>query len=137
MNDHVQIGELARMTGLNTSAIRYYESQNLLPAPERTRNGYRIYSEAHRARLDFILRARSLGLSLDEIREILQFRERGSAPCNHVERLLLEKMNEVEAKINQLLKLQEELKTLYEQARALATASQAENNGVCQIIETH
>lgn len=131
----MQIGELAQAVGVNPSAIRYYESAGLLPPPSRSAGGYRLYSEQHRVRLDFILRARSLDLSLDEIREILDFRDHGEAPCAHVERLIGDKIEEIEARIAQLRRLQDELRVLHEQARTLSSLAPADQECICQIIE--
>ncbi len=67
----MQIGELADRVGVNTKTIRYYESIKLLPEPARTPAGYRIYGPDDETRLTFIKTAQHLGLSLDEIREVL------------------------------------------------------------------
>ncbi len=76
----MRIGELGERLGVNTKTIRYYESIGLVPEPERTSSGYRIYSEADVERLVFIKSAQRLGLALDEVREILALRERGRRP---------------------------------------------------------
>jgi len=131
----MQIGELALGAGVKTSAIRYYESVGLLPPPQRSNAGYRLYAERHRSRLDFILRARALDLTLDEIGEIVAFDERGEAPCTHVDRLICDKIAEIETKITQLRRLQEELQALHEQAQALTLPIIGEGDCVCQIIE--
>ena len=131
------IGELARSAGVKTSAIRYYESMGLLLSPQRSNVGYRLYTEHHRSRLDFILRARALGLTLDEIGEIVAFSERGEAPCTHVDRLICSKIAEIGTKIEQLRRLQGELQALHEQAQALTLPITSEGNCVCQIIERH
>ena len=72
-------GDLARTTGCNIETIRYYEKTGLLPDPPRTDAGYRIYSAAHATRLRFILRARELGFSMEDIRGLLGL-EDGTAP---------------------------------------------------------
>ena len=77
MRDHagvkgLQRAELARRTGSNLETVRYYEKVGLLPEPPRTAAGYRSYDTTHERRLRFVLRARELGFSLDEIRELLR-----------------------------------------------------------------
>lgn len=67
----MQIGELAGELGLNTRTIRYYEGIGLLPEPERTGGNYRAYGREDLERLRFIRAAQRLGLTLDEIREVL------------------------------------------------------------------
>ncbi len=80
----MRIGELADQLGINTKTIRYYEEIGLVPRAPRTPSGYRDYREADVARLAFIKSAQRLGLSLEEVREILSLRERGEAPCAYV-----------------------------------------------------
>lgn len=84
----MRIGELAVASGTTTKTLRFYEEAGLLPAPERTANGYRDYTPAALARLDFVRRGRTAGLTLAQIREILDIRDAGVAPCQHVHALL-------------------------------------------------
>lgn len=70
--DGMTRGELAKRTGVSMAAIRYYEDSGILPGPGRTANGYRIYTEDYLVKLKFIQDAKSLGYSLQEIREVLQ-----------------------------------------------------------------
>lgn len=76
-----RIGELAGRLDLNTQTIRYYERVGLLPEPERTEAGYRIYKEEDERRLNFVKNALNVGLSLGEIKEVLAFHERGEPPA--------------------------------------------------------
>ena len=64
----LRISEVSERTGFSGPTLRYYEQIGLLPAPERTGAGYRVYGDRDVARLDFIARAKRLGCSLDEIR---------------------------------------------------------------------
>lgn len=73
-----RIKKLARQTGGNKPTIRYYEEIGVLPPANRANNGYRAYSEQDLERMWFVSRARSLDFSLEEIGEILSFRERGA-----------------------------------------------------------
>ena len=66
--------EIARETGIGIEAVRFYERRALLPAPGRSPAGYRLYTERHARRLRFIKRARALGFSLEEIRDLLALR---------------------------------------------------------------
>src|SRR5258707_15733100 len=80
----LQRAELARRTGCNLETIRYYEKVRLLPEPPRTAGGYRSYDTTHERRLRFVLRARELGFSLDEIRELLHLVDERDQPCAEV-----------------------------------------------------
>ena len=83
-----RIGELAAELGVTAKTIRHYDAIGLLPAEGRTPSGYRVYRSAERDQLRFILQAKRLGLTLDEIREILGIRRQGVEPCHHVVELL-------------------------------------------------
>src|SRR4051812_30516281 len=98
----MRIGTLATRLGVTTKSIRYYESIGLLPAPTRTAGGYRDYAEADAERLTFIKTAQRLGLSLDEIREVIALRDRGEQPCAHVARLLREHVAGLDARIGEM-----------------------------------
>ncbi len=66
----MQIGELAKRSGVTVQAVRFYERLKLLPEPQRKDSGYRVYSETDLKRLRFVRQGKSLGFSLDEIRDI-------------------------------------------------------------------
>ena len=126
-----QIGELADRVGVNTKTIRYYESIKLLPEPARTPAGYRIYGPDDETRLTFIKTAQHLGLSLDEIREILALREAGTAPCEHVRGVLRQQVRDISRRIADLRRLRQELQTLDAAIEDIPQDAAA----VCPIIE--
>ena len=118
-----QIGELARLTGTSTKAIRYYEDIGVLPQPRRAQNGYRAYDEESLDRLSFIKDAQATGLSLDEIAAILEQRERGEATCDHVVELLERHLVQIEDRIEQLTATLSALTSITESARAMNPAN--------------
>ena len=67
----MKISELAATSNVSAATVRYYESIGLLPPPARTESGYRDYAEADAARLAFVVRARNIGLALEQIAEVL------------------------------------------------------------------
>jgi MerR HTH family regulatory protein len=77
----LKIGELARLSDLSIKTIRYYERRGLLAQPPRTEGGYRLYGPEEVARLRFVRRAKLLGLTLEEIRELVEL----AARCNNGE----------------------------------------------------
>jgi len=79
----IGIGATSRRTGVNIETIRYYERIGLLPAPERTQGGHRLYSPAMRQRLRFICRSRELGFPVEEIRALLLLVD-GGYTCGEV-----------------------------------------------------
>jgi DNA-binding transcriptional MerR regulator len=130
---HLRIGELAAGLDLNPKTIRYYESIGLLPPPRRTAARYRLYGEADRERLRFILKARAIGLTLAEIGEILALRREGEQPCTHVLGLLDHKLAAVEQQLGALSDFRDELATLRREAAEMI----ADDGRVCSIIEHH
>jgi len=130
----VKIGELAKATGLSTKTIRFYEAEGLIPDPPRTYSGYRSYSEPDLARLGFILKAKRLGLSLNEIKGILQLHDWSEPTCVHVRSLLQEKVTQIETVIQDLLGFKEELESLRDQATSLVDCRPLGGN-ICSIIE--
>ena len=135
MPETLQIGQVARNLGLNPTTIRYYEDIGLLPEPKRTLSGYRQYSAPDVERIDFIRRARTLELSLDEIGEILSFRDQGEAPCPYVLHLIAAKITQVERKIDGLRQLHRELRDLQAEAATLQPETLASKGHLCHIIE--
>lgn len=77
----MKIGELANLTQTQVETIRYYEREGLLPETARTGGNYRIYGDAHAARLSFIRHCRGLDMTLDEIRILLHFKDAPSENC--------------------------------------------------------
>ena len=80
-----RIGELAQRHGLSTATLRYYERLGLLDEPERSPSGYRLYDDDHDERLRFIIRAKALDLSLEEIHTLLDVRDSGSCSDTRAE----------------------------------------------------
>lgn len=80
----MQIGELARATGLSIQAIRFYERERLVPEAPRSEGNYRIYGTPHAERLGFIRRCRSLDMALNEIRTLLGFKDSPRENCAKV-----------------------------------------------------
>lgn len=136
MRDGMRIGELAAYFGLNTKTIRYYEEIGLLPKADRSESGYRRYDEQDVERLGFIRRAKTLGLSLDEIRDILSVQAEGEPPCGQVLDLIDRKISTVDQRIAELEAFRAELATLRatwtDEHKRLHAATAA---CVCPIIE--
>ncbi len=130
----MKIGELAKATNLSTKTIRFYESEGLIPDPPRTNSGYRSYADSDVVRLEFILKAKRLGLSLDEIKGILKLHDRSEPTCVHVRSLLQEKVAQIDTVIQDLLGFKEELESLRDHATSLVDCRPLGGN-ICFIIE--
>jgi DNA-binding transcriptional MerR regulator len=116
------IGQLADALDIPTRTIRFYERKGLLPEPQRTDNGYRVYDDAILARLRFIRTAQAAGLTLAEIASVIHVRDDGIAPCSHVDSLLETKLAEVRERRRQLAALESELAQLLDRSRQLDPA---------------
>jgi len=106
----MQIGIVAKKIGLSVDAIRFYERNALLPRPPRTQGGFRQFAEADVETLAFIRRVQGLGFKLSEIRGLLSLRGTRLQPCAPVRRRLKEKLADVQQKLTDLQKLEDELR---------------------------
>lgn len=129
----MRIGELAAELGLNPKTIRFYEEIGLLPPARRTPSGYRLYGAADRERLRFILKAKAVGLTLEEIKQVLDVRSKGQQPCRHVLALLDQKLAAVDRQLRALSEFRRELVALHSEGAETMRAEAC----VCGIIEHH
>lgn len=127
----MRIGELADVLGINPRTIRFYEMKGLLPEPERTPSGYRSYGAEDAERIAFIKTAQRMGLSLDEISEIIGLRDRGETPCGYVRELMHRQAADLDRQIKEMQRLRESLIQLEAQTDANGDA----NANYCCLIE--
>jgi len=102
-------GALAKRFGCNIETIRYYENIALLEPPDRTEAGHRVYSPRDQARLGFILRARDLGFSVEELRSLLSLANSHNYTCGEVLTLTERHLADVRRKITDLRRLEQTL----------------------------
>ncbi|MGH8853212.1 MAG: Cd(II)/Pb(II)-responsive transcriptional regulator [Telluria sp.] len=130
----LKIGELAKRTGCPVETIRYYERIGLLMPPQRSDNNYRSYGERHAQRLQFIRHCRALDMGLDEIRVLLEVRDRPEQECTDVNELLDRHIERVADKIAELAALETQLKLL----RGCCIAPQASHAcGILNALSEH
>jgi MerR family transcriptional regulator, Zn(II)-responsive regulator of zntA len=116
----LRIGELAVQVGLNPKSIRHYEAIGLLPIPQRTDAGYRFYGDADQERLLFITKAKAIGLTLREIRELLTLRDGGEEPCPHLGQHVDRKLAAIDVHLRLLAEMRTELLTLRQETALTA-----------------
>jgi DNA-binding transcriptional MerR regulator len=99
-----RIGEIAGHTGVSVETLRYYERRRLLDTPPRTGGGFRMYSDAVLDRVRFIKQAQSLGLTLDDIEQLVAGQQRRSHPpsCRRVRDLLTRRIDDIDGRIREL-----------------------------------
>lgn len=108
----VTIGRLSDRTGVNIETIRYYERIGVLPAPPRSEGRHRLYDESHSQRLVFIRRARELGFSLEEIRELSGLASGHKLTCHAVKALTEQHIADIRRKVKDLRRLERVLNDL-------------------------
>lgn len=108
----MKIGALAKQANVNIDTVRYYERQGLLPAPQRLMSGYRQYEQGDVARLRFVRRAKALGFTLIEIRELLALSSHREDDMAGMKAAALEKLADIEDKLIELTRIRDGLKTL-------------------------
>jgi MerR family mercuric resistance operon transcriptional regulator len=125
-----RIGELAEKCGVNKETIRYYERLGLIPEPNRTENGYRMYSQQTVDRLNFIKRMQELGFTLNEIDKLLGIVDCDEAKCRDMYDFTVLKIEDIQRKIEDLKRIERMLMDLKERC--------PENKDIyeCPIIET-
>lgn len=122
------IGDLASKSGVQVETIRYYESIDLTPAPERTVGKQRRYAESDVKRLSFIRHARELGFDVGAIRDILGMVNDSGASCAGIDEIAQAHLIAVEEKIASLKTLRKELKRMLQSCQTGKIAD-------CQVIE--
>ncbi len=122
------IGELAKHVGTSIDTIRYYEREGLLKPIHIRDSGYREFDELSIERLSFILRAKKLGFTLKQIKDLLMLNGNPDTTCLDVRSLAEHKLDEVQGKINALRRIEKQLKVL------ITDCYNAENKN-CPIIK--
>ena len=126
MLDGLTIGELAQACEVSRDTLRFYEREKLLPSPRRSASGYRLYREEDAARVRFVRRAQAMGLTLDDIRELLRVRQlKTPEQCRGVAARLRARIQTVDEKIEQLRAFRGEL------ASNLERCERAESEARC------
>ena len=123
----MQIGQISRISGVSPKMIRYYESTGLLPDADRRASGYRDYGQHDVHRLRFLQRARELGFSTQEIRDLLRLWEDQSRASRDVKSLALRHVDELEVKARKLQAMADTL-------RALAQSCDGSERPDCPIL---
>ena len=108
-----QIGELAKRCGVTTDTLRFYEKNGLIKPAGRSDSGYRLYSEDNQHQVAFVLKAKDLGLSLEEIKELLEIKlEATEHSCAEVKAITSAKLQTIDEKIEELTRIRQALKKI-------------------------
>ncbi len=130
------IGHLAKLAGVKTDTIRFYERSGLLPKPERKVSGYRVYDESAVKRVRFIKKAQALGFSLDEIRRILSLSGQGAETCRCVISMAEATLAETEAKLKEMQRFADALSENLARWRKMSGRGRRVADEFCRLIES-
>ena len=105
----MKIGEVSKRSGVGIETLRFYEKSGLLSRPGRTYSGYRIYNEDVLERIAFIKQAQVLGFTLDEIKQIIDDKQKGMSPCLEVREIVRQRLEDLNERIAQMIRYRDEL----------------------------
>lgn len=111
----MKIGEFARRVGVPIDTVRYYERNGLLPPPPRRASGYRDFDDSDVTRLRFVLRAKSLGFSLAEVRELAVLADAHGGDIQHIRSIAVERLTHIEQRIAELVRVRDALRDVVAQ----------------------
>ncbi|MCC0175931.1 heavy metal-responsive transcriptional regulator [Waterburya agarophytonicola K14] len=132
---NLKIGELAKQTNLAVGTLRYYSDMELLQPVQRGDNGYRYYSQDASKQVEFIKKAQAIGFSLEEIKTILDVRDRGEKPCGLVQSLLDNKIGQLEIQIKKMSLFKQELEE-YRTSWVNHPNPESDSQEVCPLISS-
>jgi DNA-binding transcriptional MerR regulator len=129
-----RIGELAKATGVSTDTLRHYERKGVLHS-QRAGNGYREYPEDALERVRMVRQGLAIGFTLDELQSIFKVFDRGGAPCQQVRSLAANKLAQIEAHLEEVIALRDDLKkALADWDKRLAKTGSGQKAGLLKTL---
>jgi MerR family copper efflux transcriptional regulator len=114
VREALRISALAKKTGVRSTTLRYWEQLGLLPRAARTHTGYRLFGNEAVQYVEFVRKSKEVGLSLRQMRRVLELARAGQSPCAEVERWVERKLQSLETQIQSLRELQRRLRGICE-----------------------
>ncbi len=105
----LNIGEIAKRTGVTVETVRFYEKKGLIVTPERSGSGYRQYPADTVKRVRFIQHAKEVGFTLNDIGDLLALRREPGTSCADIKLRATQKIEEVDQKIQDLKRIRDAL----------------------------
>jgi DNA-binding transcriptional MerR regulator len=133
--DALRVGSAAKAVGVGVQTLHYYERLGLLPKPQRSAANYRIYVPEMLRRVRFIKKAQALGLTLNEITQILDLKQHGRSPCHKVAELGEKHLREIDARLAQLRAFRNVLAKSVDEWRKADRPGRACAGEFCDLIE--
>lgn len=107
--ESLTVSKLAELVEVAPDTIRYYEKEGLIPEPDRSTSGYRLYREEAAERVRFIRYGQAMGLKLAQIKELLEIRDQGRCPCGHTTEIITLRLAELDQEIYRLQDMRTQL----------------------------
>ena len=130
-----KVGEIAEQAEVGVQTLHYYERLGLLPQPSRSTANYRLYPPEAVRRVRFIKKAQALGLNLQEIKEVLDLRDRNKAPCGRVAELAGKRFEEIDRQITELRAFRRELAEVLPKWREETAVERVCAGEFCDLVE--
>ena len=131
----MKVSELAKAAGVTAETVRHYTREGLLAPARDPSNGYQRFSHQDLERLGFIQRARTLGFSIQEIREILSHADHGDSPCPLVRDLLASRLPTIRARISELEALAARMEEALDAWNDMPDGT-PDGHSLCRLIES-
>ncbi|MCL7929340.1 MerR family transcriptional regulator [Halomonas llamarensis] len=131
----MKVSELAKRGGVTSETVRHYTREQLLAPKRHPDNGYQLYSATDLERLQFIQRARKLGFSVAEIRDIIAHADHGDSPCPLVRDLLAHRLPQIRTQIQELEALAQRMEQALESWQNMPDAA-PDGHSLCRLIES-
>jgi len=128
----LQVGQVCQELNINTQTIYYYERIGLIPSLQRNQSGYRVFHSEDLEILKFILKVKSLGLTLNEIKQLLELKKGRSLTCQAVYNHLKQKIDTINKKINELESIKQELIPLLQECETKIDTTNP--NRQCEVL---
>lgn len=134
MPTEMLIGELADAAGVGVETIRFYEREGLLPEPPRSEAGYRLYDTNAVRRVLFIRKAKDLGFTLSETKDLLELRVSDTSACDDVAERARRKIATVEERIRELRRVR---RVLHDLVEACAAQTETSDCPILEVLDDH
>ncbi len=129
------VAELARAAGVTPDVVRHYSRIGLLQPRRDRHNGYKLFTHRDLARLLFIRRAKHLGFTLADIRQILGDANQGRSPCPRVRQIIEHRIADNRRRLQEMLELQARMERALDEWRGLPDGA-PDGDSVCYLIES-
>ncbi|NOG30614.1 MerR family transcriptional regulator [Halomonas sp. TBZ9] len=131
----MKVSEIARQAEVTSETVRHYVREGLLNPERHPDNGYQLFTQSDLERLRFVQRARKLGFSIAEVRDILSHADHGDSPCPLVRDLLAHRLPQVRAQIDELQALAARMEAALESWQDMPDAA-PDGHSLCRLIES-